>query len=108
MKLLEKTFKKSDFLDNKKILIAVLVVSTIQINNFYAINESWVWLHNNKMVYPNYKNKFNLTTEPAKLENLNLILSAWKKNELDIFLRTTTISSGEVYLVCDSNCNCSQ
>ena len=96
-------YKKTGLLGSKTILISVLAISIIQVNNFYAINESWVSLHNNRMVYPNYKNKYNLTTESASIEGLNLILSAWKEDRLDNFLHTSNISSGEVYLVCDLN-----
>lgn len=96
-------YKNTDLLSNKKILTGVLAISIIQVNNFYAINDSWISLHNNRMVYPNYKNKYNLTTEPASIERLNLILSAWREDRLDNFLRTSNIASGEVYLVCDLN-----
>jgi hypothetical protein len=92
---------KSGQLGKKFILIVVLGISLIQINNFYSINESWISLHNNQMIYPNYKNKFNLTTEKANSENLNLILLAWKENRLNELLRSSYISSGEVYLACD-------
>jgi hypothetical protein len=78
-----------------------LAVVIVQIDNFYPINESWIYVHNEMMDRPRHRDAIILTTDERRVTaaELSSIWQAWRRGELDHHLRSHPASTGAIFMI---------
>ena len=84
------------------VALAVAVV-LVQIDNFYPLNRSWLFIHNERMARSTHQKEMPLVAEPRPVTaaELSAIWRAWKAGTLDSYLRAHPISAGAIFLVAE-------
>jgi hypothetical protein len=91
------------FLFRNLIISVVMYVSLTQITNFIPIHEGWMRMHNDLIARKRYESRYSFNDKKVDYNELLLIRSAWKRNELDQYLKNNSISSGALYLIVELN-----
>jgi hypothetical protein len=81
-------------------LIALGVV-VIQIVNFYPLNDSWIYLHNEVMDRPRHMKTINLSADERRVTaaELSSIWRAWRLGHLNEYVEAHPISTGAIFMV---------
>ena len=73
----------------------------VQLTNFDAINKNWITVHNEGWVKREYEKSLPIARDGRATTRRELrdIWTAWKKGDLEGYLKSSPISSGAVFLV---------
>ena len=79
------------------VAIAVVVV---QIDNFHALNQSYLFIHNERMTRASHEATIPIAAgTPVTARELRAIWKAWRRGNLAAYLEHRPVSSGAVFLV---------
>jgi hypothetical protein len=80
--------------------VAALVM-LIQIDNFYQINRSYAYIHNERMARPAFAKTIPLAPEgtPTTAAELDAIWRAWRAGGLAKYLASKPVSAGAIFMV---------
>jgi hypothetical protein len=80
---------------------AAAVIITIQIDNFYPLNASYIYIHNERMARSTHAKSLPLAPEgkPTTAGELAAIHRAWRDGELASYLAASPVSAGAIFLV---------
>lgn len=84
-------------------VLAVGVVVSIQVHNFNQINESYLYIHDERMARPMHAKSIPLAKKGQRVtaDELTAIWRAWKRGEMETYIAAHPVSAGAIFLVAE-------